>query len=228
MLMLGTPSQTVRIEMQNKKSMPLPTKQPNSSTPSRYDQTENLELDIDACCTTTDTFADAEIEKYLGTVAGTEIYLVGGILGGGLANQEKLFGNAFNKAKERMVQKAFDRRGNAVVGMQVANYEIWRLSGHDIELVKRTGESSASTIIEEEVYAVAWDDNYIFVQHEPMEPDKEDYTKEPHGELDYYIFVVSSEEVLGPFTRSEFEETCVSRNYPLPQEWIQVRTLPRQ
>jgi hypothetical protein len=61
-----------------------------------------------------------------------------------------------------------------------------------------------------------------------MEPDKEDYTKEPHGELDYYIFVVSSEEVLGPFTRSEFEETCVSRNYPLPQEWIQVRTLPRQ
>ena len=110
----------------------------------------------------------------------------------------------------------------------VANYEIWRLSGHDIELVKRTGESSASTIIEEEVYAVAWDDNYIFVQHETMEPDKEDYTKEPHGELDYYIFVVSSEEVLGPFTRSKFEETCVSRNYPLPQEWIQVRTLPRQ
>ena len=29
----------------------------------------------------------------------------------------------------------------------VANYEIWLLSGHDIELVKRTGESSARSLM---------------------------------------------------------------------------------
>ena len=109
-----------------------------------------------------------------------------------------------------------------------ADYEIWRSSGHNIKLVKRDGEHSARTVVGEEVYAVAWDDNTIFVQHEPMEPDKADYTKEPHGEFDYYILVVSSEEVLGPFTNAELQEICESRDYPLPQEWIPVRTLPRQ
>lgn len=77
-------------------------------------------IEQDACCTSTDSFFDADIEKYLGTVVGTDIYLVGGLIGGGLINQEKLFGDAFNTAKERMIQKAFDRGGNAVVGMQVS------------------------------------------------------------------------------------------------------------
>ena len=77
-------------------------------------------IEHDACCTSTESFVDAEIEKYYATVVGTDIYLVGGLVGGGLINQEKLFGNAFEKAKERMIQKAFDRGGNAVVGMQVS------------------------------------------------------------------------------------------------------------
>lgn len=69
--------------------------------------------------TTTDHFDNAEITEYLGVVTGTDIYLVGGLIGGGLANQEKLFGNAFNAAKAKMLQKARERGGNAVVGISV-------------------------------------------------------------------------------------------------------------
>ena len=109
-----------------------------------------------------------------------------------------------------------------------ADFEIWRLSAHNIKLVKRTSEHSARTVVEAEVYAVAWDENTIFVQHEPMAEVNAQYTKEPHGELDYYILFVSSEELLGPFTLSAFEEACESRGLPLPQEWTPVRNLPRQ
>ena len=63
--------------------------------------------------TTTDSFENKEIEKYLGTVSGTDIYLVGGVLGGGLANQEKLFGTAFTAAKSRMLEKARLRGGKS-------------------------------------------------------------------------------------------------------------------
>ena len=56
----------------------------------------------------------------MGTVSGTDIYLVGGVLGGGLANQEKLFGTAFTAAKSRMLEKARLRGGNAVVGMSLS------------------------------------------------------------------------------------------------------------
>lgn len=70
--------------------------------------------------TTTDSFENEEIEKYLDTVSGTDIYLVGGVLGGGLANQEKLFGTAFTAAKSRMLEKARLRGGNAVVGMSLS------------------------------------------------------------------------------------------------------------
>ena len=69
--------------------------------------------------TTTDRFDNAEITAYLGTVSGTDIYLVGGVMGGGLANQENLFGGAFASAKTKMLQKAMERGGNAVVGMSV-------------------------------------------------------------------------------------------------------------
>ena len=45
--------------------------------------------------------------------------VVGGVIGGGLANQENLFGGAFASAKAKMLQKAKERGGNAVVGMSV-------------------------------------------------------------------------------------------------------------
>lgn len=82
---------------------------------------EGLEtLQMESFVTTTNHFDTAEIEKYLGTVSGTDIYLVGGIVGGGLANQENLFGRAFSFAKIKMIKKAFSLGGNAVVGMSVS------------------------------------------------------------------------------------------------------------
>ncbi len=71
-----------------------------------------------AAITTCPTFENKKIKKYLGTVSGTEIYLVGGLVGGGFGNQEKLFGNAFQIAKDRMYAKAKRLGGNGVVGMQ--------------------------------------------------------------------------------------------------------------
>ena len=41
-------------------------------------------------------------------------------MGGGLANQENLFGTAFTAAKSRMLEKARLRGGNAVVGMSLS------------------------------------------------------------------------------------------------------------
>lgn len=77
------------------------------------------EIETDSLITTTNRFENAEIERYLGVVSGTAIYLVGGIVGGGLVNQENLFGAAFAQAKCRMLDKAKKRGANAVVGMSI-------------------------------------------------------------------------------------------------------------
>ncbi|MGN8896193.1 YbjQ family protein [Flavonifractor sp. HCP28S3_F3] len=94
--------------------------------------------------TTTDHFDNAEITEYLGVVTGTDIYLVGGVLGGGMANQENLFGNAFNAAKGKMLKKAKERGGNAVVGTSVtltspggANNMIVLVSGTAVKVEKK-------------------------------------------------------------------------------------------
>lgn len=68
--------------------------------------------------TTTDSFEGYAIEEYLGTVFGTDIYLVGGLVGGGLANQEELYGSAFKTAKEKMFEKARKIGANAIVGIE--------------------------------------------------------------------------------------------------------------
>ena len=68
--------------------------------------------------TTTDSFEGYTIEEYLGTVFGTDIYLVGGLVGGGLTNQENLYGSAFQTAKNKMFEKAREIGANAIVGIE--------------------------------------------------------------------------------------------------------------
>lgn len=67
--------------------------------------------------TTTSTVEDKEIEEYLGLVTGTDIYLVGGLLGGGLVKQETLFSSAFAQACKHMKSKATLLGANAIVGI---------------------------------------------------------------------------------------------------------------
>ena len=88
----------------------------NSSAQAAEKQAEAAAIPM---VTTTPGFEGKTVEQYLGTVYGTEIYLVGGLMGGGLSNQEKLFGSAFDAAKKKMFDKAVALGGNAVVGMQV-------------------------------------------------------------------------------------------------------------
>ena len=67
--------------------------------------------------TTTPNIEGKKIDKYLGIVTGTEIYLVGGLIGGGLANQERLYTFAVNNAMERMKEKAKALGADAIVGV---------------------------------------------------------------------------------------------------------------
>lgn len=71
--------------------------------------------------TTTNSVEGNEITEYLGLVYGTDIYLVGGLVGGGLVNQENLFGTAYKSAVEKMISKAEAVNANAIVGIQT-NY----------------------------------------------------------------------------------------------------------
>lgn len=87
--------------------------------------------------TTTDSFANFEIEEYLGTVSGTDIYLIGGLMGGGMANQENLFGSAFKNAKKLMFNKAEQMGANAVVGMNL-QYTGSGTTGHMVVIVTGT------------------------------------------------------------------------------------------
>ncbi len=90
------------------------------------------------------TTADLKEEyEILGNVYGTNIYLVGGLIGGGLATQENLFSFAFEKAKEHMVERAAELKADAIVGMQTnvtspgnLNYIIVTLTGTAVKLKK--------------------------------------------------------------------------------------------
>ncbi len=87
--------------------------------------------------TTTNKFENYEIEDYLGTVSGTDIYLIGGVMGGGMANQENLFGSAFKRAKKLMFDKAEKKGANAVVGMTL-QYTGSGTTGHMVVVVTGT------------------------------------------------------------------------------------------
>ena len=71
--------------------------------------------------TTTEIIPGRKIKEIIGMVAGTDIYLVGGVFGGGLANQEKLFDNAFSNAEKHMIEKAIGAGADAIIGVKT-NY----------------------------------------------------------------------------------------------------------
>jgi len=81
---------------------------------------DSYDEDFEKYITTTQSFSNCHITEYCGTVSGTDIYLVGGVLGGGLTNQENLFDDAFANAKKKMFLKARALGGNAVIGMNVS------------------------------------------------------------------------------------------------------------
>jgi uncharacterized protein YbjQ (UPF0145 family) len=95
--------------------------------------------------TTTQSIENHEIEAYLDIVTGTDIYLVGGLLGGGLVNQENLYTNAFQNAKAKMAKKAANLKADAIIGFTTnvtsaanANNIIVITSGTAVTLRKRT------------------------------------------------------------------------------------------
>ena len=69
--------------------------------------------------TTTNNVDGYIVKDYISTVTGTDIYMVGGLLGGGMANQEKLFGNAYQNALNKMIDKAKEKNANAIIGISL-------------------------------------------------------------------------------------------------------------
>ena len=82
--------------------------------------TENMPKRTGMIVTTTSQIEGYRITDYLTTVTGTDIYVVGGLFGGGMANQEKLFGTAYKNALSKMEAKANDVNADAIVGMSVS------------------------------------------------------------------------------------------------------------
>ena len=74
--------------------------------------TENMIL------TTTNEIKGYNITEYIGVVAGTDIYLIGGVLGGGMANQENLYTEALARATTHLRQNAEVMGANGVIGIQ--------------------------------------------------------------------------------------------------------------
>lgn len=93
--------------------------------------------------TTTETIEGYVVDKYLGLVSGTDIYLVGGLIGGGMANQEGLFGGALSKATQHLISNANLLGADAVIGIQQSftapggvNTMILVLTGTAVKLVE--------------------------------------------------------------------------------------------
>ena len=99
----------------------------------------------DVILTTTDSIDGYEIVEYKQLVSGTDIYLVGGLIGGGLASQENLFGTALMKARKNLSAKAVALKGNAVIGIRqsfaspgAANFMILALTGTAVRIRKKS------------------------------------------------------------------------------------------
>lgn len=71
--------------------------------------------------TTTSQIDGYEVQEYITTVTGTDVYVISGGLGMGavVTNHEKQFGRAYDNALSKMKEKAKESGANAIIGVSM-------------------------------------------------------------------------------------------------------------
>ena len=69
--------------------------------------------------TTTPNIENYCITEYLGMVSGAYIYIVGGLIGGGLLSQQSLYKDAIEKVSSYIESTAISKGADAVIGVQI-------------------------------------------------------------------------------------------------------------
>lgn len=83
------------------------------------------------------------------------------------------------------------------------DYAVWRINSREIPLVRVDADGlTAEPVVEGYVYAVAWDENTIYVQ-QCAEKDK--------GDMAYYMVALDSGTVSGPYTETELAAACAEQ-----------------
>ena len=84
------------------------------------------------------------------------------------------------------------------------DYAVWRINSQEIPLVRVDEDGlTAAPVVEGYVYAVAWDENTIYVQQRAAK-DK--------GDMAYYMVALDSGTVSGPYTEAEFAAACAEQD----------------
>ncbi len=106
---------------------------------------ESMKNNEGVILTTTNTIEGYNISDYIGIVSGTDIYLVGGIFGGGLVNQEVLYSTALATATRHIKANAEAIGADAVIGIQNniaspggANNMIVIVTGTAVKITKKS------------------------------------------------------------------------------------------
>lgn len=99
---------------------------------------------------TAETLIGYEVTEYIELVSGTDIYLVGGLIGGGFATQEGLFEKAMRNAEKSLRSKAKSFGANAVIGIRqsftapgATNHMILALTGTAVKIKKNEKNQSS-------------------------------------------------------------------------------------
>ena len=85
------------------------------------------------------------------------------------------------------------------------DYEIWRMSGWNRQIVLRVSETGANPVIGSYIDKVAFDNEYICAQKLEVDA-RESPPVNENSARSYYVIVVESGEVLGPMTEAEFND----------------------
>ena len=102
------------------------------------------------------------------------------------------------------------------------DYSVWRTNSRRIILCHSYG-TTASTIVDAYVSEIAYNNDYIFAKQVtvPEDSNKKIDTSNPS----YYILVVETDELYGPYTEDEFNNKCEELEISEIPEWIKTTRL---
>ena len=99
------------------------------------------------------------------------------------------------------------------------NYEIWRMNGKNVSLIKMFSDCSwGEKVLGPFILSFCWDQRYVGLQIDPRYDDPQE-----KAEIEYYIVDSSTEEVFGPFDPENYKIQSGSLGFH-PNEW--VKTVP--
>lgn len=129
----------------------------------------------------------------------------------------------FHVCSALLLEKLYNDIGNRDWRIMLSNgYEIQKLNGNEILLIKDGWDKNTDIVISSSISAYCQGNRYLGVTCNNINSSVQTNSDDAF----FYLIDMQNDVLFGPYTRTEYEQQCIGRNWEGLNQWISTEPRP--